>query len=314
MKRVKIIALNVIAIFASSAVLIAQGPPDPGPIVAGAALMPPPGSKGGMMAMHLENNLDVAPVKDVAFCAAVTTEHTQSFADGNRIHTSESSTLCRDSEGRTRRETGLNLLGAGAQTSAPRLITIDDPVGGVRYLLDSENKIAHKMVLMSPDKLPPNPAAMGAKGERVMIYRSTGGPIPMGADPPALPPPNVFFKQVGRDSNEPAPTTEKLGDETISGIRASGTRMTTTIPSGTMGNDKPIIVTSERWYSTDLSATVMMKHNDPWAGELKTEFTSVNTSEPDPALFTVPSDYKIVDEKSGPVTIRMATPAPPVVP
>ena len=35
---------------------------------------------------------------------------------------------------------------------------------------------------------------------------------------------------------------------------------------------------------------VMTKHNDPWAGELKTQFTGVNTAEPDPSLFTVPAD------------------------
>jgi len=56
----------------------------------------------------------------------------------------------------------------------------------------------------------------------------------------------------------------------------------------------------------------MTKHDDPWAGELETQFTNVNTSEPDPSLFTVPSDYKVVDDKDGPVTVRMVGPAPPV--
>jgi hypothetical protein len=44
---------------------------------------------------------------------------------------------------------------------------------------------------------------------------------------------------------------------------------------------------------------------------LETQFTNVNSSEPDPSLFTVPSDYKVVDDKDGPVTIRMVGPAPP---
>ena len=84
-----------------------------------------------------------------------------------------------------------------------------------------------------------------------------------------------------------------------------------TIPSGQMGNEQPILVTSERWYSPELKAAVMTKHNDPWAGELKTQFTSVNTAEPDPSLFTIPSDYKIVDDKEGPFTIKLPPPAPP---
>jgi hypothetical protein len=77
-----------------------------------------------------------------------------------------------------------------------------------------------------------------------------------------------------------------------------------------MGNEQPIVVTSERWYSPELKATVMTKHNDPWAGELKTQFTRVNTSEPEPSLFTVPGDYKIVDEKAGPFMIQLPSPAP----
>ena len=122
---------------------------------------------------------------------------------------------------------------------------------------------------------------------------------------------NMLYRKAGQDSNEPAPATENLADQTINGIHATGTRITTTIPSGKMGNDKPIVVTSERWYSPDLKATVMTKHDDPWAGELETQFINVNASEPDPSLFTVPSDYKIVDDKDGPVTVRMVGPAPP---
>jgi hypothetical protein len=67
--------------------------------------------------------------------------------------------------------------------------------------------------------------------------------------------------------------------------------MTHTIPAGKMGNEKPITVTSERWYSPELKATVTTKHNDPWAGELKTELKSVSASEPDASLFAVPADY-----------------------
>jgi len=90
--------------------------------------------------------------------------------------------------------------------------------------------------------------------------------------------------------------------------------MTTTIPAGQMGNDKPIVVTSEQWYSADLKATVMTKHSDPWAGELKTEFTNVNTAEPDPSMFSVPSDYRIADDKNGQVRIQMAAPLPATLP
>ena len=292
------LALIVTTMLAAS--MAAQSAPEsvPGPVAAD--ILPP---KGGVMALHLED-MDTPTVRGVPFCATVTTEHTQSFADGNRIHSSDSSTSCRDSEGRTRREAGLNLLAAGPQTSAPKLITIVDPVAGVRYMLDPDNKVAHKTALPVPGSASARFTGLPDKGEHMMVYQKAGGSEPHGFST------NVFFRKVGPDSSESAPTTQNLGDQTINGIRASGTRITTTIPSGKMGNDKPISVTSEQWYSSELKATVMTKHNDPWAGELKTEFSNVNTSEPDPSLFTVPSDYRIVDDKTGPFRIQMPEPGP----
>jgi hypothetical protein len=299
MKCLKLTAFVSIASLALAATVAAQGPQESGAVTA-SATMPPP--KAAMLGMHLEDNLDVAPVKGAPFCAAVATEHTQSFADGNRIHTTENSNICRDGEGRTHREASLNLLGAGPQASGPKLITILDPVAGVRYMLDSENKVAHKMTLPPPGSAPDRGLP---KGGEVFMMRSAGGAAGQTFSS------NMVYKKAEHDSSEPAPSTENLGDQTINGIHATGTRITTTIPSGKMGNDKPIVVTSERWYSPDLKATVMTKHDDPWAGELETQFTNVNSSEPDPSLFTVPSDYKVVDDKDGPVTIRMVGPAPP---
>jgi hypothetical protein len=137
----------------------------------------------------------------------------------------------------------------------------------------------------------------------MMIFRSAGG----GEGNVST---NVFYQKDGQMRDD-APNTESLGDQSINGIHATGTRMTHTIPAGKMGNEKPIVVTSERWYSQDLKATIMTKHSDPWAGELKTEFTSVSTSEPDASLFTVPSDYKIVDDKNGPIMIQKLAPTIP---
>jgi hypothetical protein len=292
-------------VFSMAVGLSAQNGPEAGSVaVAGGAML---GPKASMVAMSV-NDMDAAPVKGAPFCATVVTDHSQAFADGNRIHTNENSTLCRDSEGRIRREAALNLLGAGSEKSAEKLITIVDPVAGARYVLDPVNKVAHKMPLAPPGSIVARPGGLPEKGEHVMIYRAEG------AGGPQLFNSNVFFKKIGPGSNEPAAATEELGDQTVNGIRATGTRMTTTIPAGQMGNDKPIIVTSERWYSSDLKATVMTKHSDPWAGELKTELTSVNTSEPDPALFTVPSDYRVADDRNGQVRIQMAAPLPATLP
>lgn len=256
----------------------------------------------GMISVRI---MDAEPVKGTPFCATISTEHTQNLADGNRIHTTDASTECRDSEGRMRRESILMLLGPAAQNPPSKLIIIIDPVAGFRYVLDTNAKIARKM------PIPPAPGAAGATTRKtapgtanVTFYQAAGaaGYEVIGSQP---------INKDGHGENQPDSTTENLGDQTIDGIHATGTRVTTTIAAGKMGNEQPMVITSERWYSPELNATVMTKHNDPRAGELKTQFTNVNISEPDPSLFSVPGDYKILDEKAGPVTINLPPLAPP---
>src|SRR5579862_775549 len=290
---------------------VAAAQTDPAPPLMRLPDLLPMQAKAGMVSVRSEI-MDAEPVKGSPFCASISTEHTQNFVDGNRIHTSDSSTMCRDSEGRMRRESTLMLLGPAAQNPSSKLITIIDPVAGFRYVLDPNVKVARKMPLAPP------PGAADAKQIRgaavrdaapasgnVMFYQAGGAPGPelMGTQ--------VFIRKSGQAEKEPDSSTENLGDQTIEGIHATGTRVTTTIAAGKMGNEQPMQVTSERWYSPELKATIMTKHNDPWAGELKTQFTNVNTSEPDPSLFSIPSDYKIVDEKSGPLMINLPPPAPP---
>jgi len=73
-----------------------------------------------------------------------------------------------------------------------------------------------------------------------MIYQRSGGP---GSDVMFN---NVIVKKGGPDAPESEANKENIGDQTIEGIHTVGTRMTTTIPAGKMGNEKPITVTSER--------------------------------------------------------------------
>lgn len=301
----------VIAIFINSlliAAVAAQTVPGPPPGFGSAPMIAGFQAKAGVAGVSVDG-MDEAPVKGMPFCAVISTEHTQPFADGNRIHTTDASTFCRDSMGRTRREASLNLLGAAPQKSGVKLITIVDPVAGYRYVLDTNSKTARRMPLPSADSAPFAKGTAGAppagKLDQVMFFRTEEAPGPNVVYR------NVFVNKAGPDAGEPPPASENLGDQTIDGIHATGTRITTTIPAGRLGNEQPIRVTSERWYSPELKATVLTKHNDPWAGEVKTEFTSVSTSEPDTSLFVVPSDYKIVDEKAGPFTIKLPPPAPP---
>jgi TonB family protein len=106
----------------------------------------------------------------------------------------------------------------------------------------------------------------------------------------------------------PKPVTESLGKQSIEGVEAEGTRTTITFPAGAMGNERPINVVSERWYSPELQIVVMTKHSDPRFGETSYRLTNINRSEPASNLFEVPSDYTLKTETSYPRQMRMMTP------
>jgi len=214
-------------------------------------------------------------VKGVPFSAQAITEHTQTLADGNHIHVTHASSVFRDSEGRVRREMDITGMAPLASTaSSPKVIMINDVVAGVRYILNPDMKTANKMP----------PKHMGD----VMYHRMQGG----------------------ASAQKPQETTENLGDQVIQGLKVQGTRTTTTIPAGQMGNERPIQIVSERWYSPDLQTTVKFTHSDPWAGETTYQLTNINRSEPDASLFQIPAGYAI---KEGPpfVGLHGAPPPPP---
>jgi hypothetical protein len=109
-------------------------------------------------------------VKGAPYSAEAVTETIQTLGDGNRIIQTSSSKIYRDSEGRTRREQSLKAIGPWAVSGeAPVMISIDDPVAGVHYNLDSNTKTANKMVApQALDKL-----ALDAAKAKIIKARPT---------------------------------------------------------------------------------------------------------------------------------------------
>ncbi len=90
-----------------------------------------------------------------------------------------------------------------------------------------------------------------------------------------------------------APKEEDLGAQVIQGLTAQGKRVTRTIPAGQVGNQRPIDIVTETWYSPDLQVVLMSKTSDPRFGETVYQLNHINRAEPDHSLFTVPSDYTV---------------------
>jgi hypothetical protein len=106
--------------------------------------IPPP--HDNFIFMASEMNSDGKVVKGAPYSAQALTEAVQTLSDGNRIINKSTATLYRDSEGRTRREQTLRVMGPLIGTGeAPQTIFINDPVAGVNYALDTRSHVAHKM-------------------------------------------------------------------------------------------------------------------------------------------------------------------------
>ncbi len=223
-------------------------------------------------------------VKGAPYSAQAVNEMAQDLADGNRIMTTSSSMLYRDSQGRERREE--------SSGGTVRSVFITDPVEGVNYTLMPKNKEAHK----SGQRNVGFSYTTGGKGEgagtgrggavmteaRTFIMNSTGN----GAE-------TFFFSNQEVNSSKLKPVVENLGTQTMEGVSAEGTRTTVTIPAGQIGNSLPIMIVSERWYSPDLQVTIMNKRTDPRTGTTTYKLTNINRSEPSPTMFQVPSDYTV---------------------
>jgi hypothetical protein len=232
-----------------------------------------------------------APVKSAPYSATINNESIQTLADGNRIVQTNTGTVSRDSQGRTRQDAALPAIGNLSAASAPHLVFIQDPVAGTSYTLNLTDKTAWKNP-MSPGGTDGPGAAVGT-----FFIQTASGPPPV---PPPAPPMIALTKHLATDEQLEA-NTESLGSQTMEGVVVNGVRTTHTIPAGQIGNDRPISIVTEVWTSTDLKTIISSKRNDPRMGEQTFRLTNIVRAEPDPSLFTVPADFKIVD--GGPKTI-----------
>jgi hypothetical protein len=202
-------------------------------------------------------------VKGSPLSAQTNTEVVRVLADGTHIDQKSNGSISRDSQGRTRLEVAHPPLAAGMGTvggiPAYHIVFIMDPVAQTHYILEPDRKIARQM------GMPP-----AGDMKRMEAFHGRG------------------MMQGGKNT-----TTESLGTQTINGVSATGTRITQTIPVGEIGNDQPIQVVVERWYSPALQMNIMTKRNDPRIGTITYQLADISQEEPPASLFQVPSDYTI---------------------
>jgi hypothetical protein len=301
---------------------------------AGVPPLPPPGAGAGPVfatsdgAMGFSfvaaEPLSAKVVKGAPYSAEATIESTQSLPDGNRIVHRQTVHLYRDSQGRTRREETLAAIGPWAsQGTPPTIVTIQDPKAGAAYVLNPQNKTAHKLRgPMGAPSLPGIPGgdvvfgthsttdgnAVGNAGVQVMVDGNEVTTSPMSGEVGMLAPRSLVA--VGTSGTRVAAAqgnldkkVEALGQEDIAGVSAAGTRTSITIPANAIGNEQPLIIVNDKWSSQELQIVLRTKQSDPRFGETTYEVTALDRAEPSHTLFELPPDYKL--------TAAPALPFPP---
>jgi hypothetical protein len=233
----------------------------------------PPGGPGDFAMVRPEFGLAGKLVTGAPYTAQVVTQFTQTLADGNRIQKTNTASVARDSQGRTRNETSVGgigpLAGSGAASKA---VFINDPVAGVGYMLDAGSHTARQIPAMNRHHPGSDPAAQvkTESARAAMRQRAMA---------------NV--------------KSEDLGTQVIDGLAVQGKRLTRTVPAAQAGSERDIEVVTETWTSPELQLVVMSKTSDLRFGDSVYKLTNISRAEPDPALFAVPSDYQVQQGRPG---------------
>jgi hypothetical protein len=255
--------LLILSSLLSLTTLDAQTPPRPVTRVRLANVNSDPGN------VMIVSSANVGPViKQAPYSAEAVTETVQTLADGNRIVQRSTVKLYRDSEGRERREEG----------SPTNLVFISDPNSNSHFTLRSDKATSETMFLQGGLAAPAPTTGI------VTMTRTVAAPFSTLQAGRALP----TTMGLGQSKKE------DLGKRFIEGVETNGTRTTTTIPAGEIGNDRAIEIIDEEWFSPALQLNVMTRHYDPRTGDVTYRLTQLQRVEPLRSLFegsaNVPSE------------------------
>jgi hypothetical protein len=100
------------------------------------------------------------------------------------------------------------------------------------------------------------------------------------------------------------PKSEDLGTAIIEGVEVHGRRTTLTTPAGEVGNDQPLVSTTESWSAPSLGITLRSVRDNPQSGKSTTEVVRLDLTEPPLSTFQPPEGYKVIVEELHQVACR----------
>ena len=225
----------------------------------------------------------LSPVTGEPYQAEKLTRSTQTLSDGTVITHETRGLIARDAAGRVRED--LYIVHSGQVNGKEvdkslQSATVGDPVAHrMLFWTGTGGKIAMEMPLPSLPAIltaPPPPPP----------------PRPMGTEDT---PPRAISLGSRSAASKDTVRTESLGRQSLAGVMVDGTRVTTTIPLGEVGNDRPIEVVHEEWSSPQLGIVVKTVDTDPRTGEQTMELNALEQVEPSETLFQAPAGYTVQD-------------------
>lgn len=209
-------------------------------------------------------------IADRPFTLTINASVERPLVDGNVIRGEATIREARDRSGRTLFEQQMGCFtGEDGQTRVFFSVQVRDPV-------------AHSLSTWSSDN-PWNPKIATVIHNSPHTDLQQPRRIPDARHPRVLP-------------SFPNHVVEDLGTRTIAGVEAFGTRTTNTVPAGERGNKLPLVSTTEMWRSEALDVTLLEIVDDPIEGKKRFEVTEVTQSDPDPAVFAPPANYRIEEK------------------
>jgi len=205
--------------------------------------------------------IDVLPLSGMPFSATETNVWTRSLDGGGTVTSYLKANVIRDGQGRLYRE---RQHFTPDQNADPRITLyefyIDDPSARTRTICTVRTRSCHILGYQPTRELPLQPPGPFDQGRRTL-------------------------------------TREPLGSQTVDGLPVVGTLENVTVSPGTIGNDTPVTLSREFWYSADLKTNLSVIRKDPREGTQTVTFTTLSRNEPDPRDFAIPSGYTVTDDR-----------------
>jgi hypothetical protein len=220
---------------------------------------PSRGPDGGTR-VHVDG-IQVLPVAGKPFSGKDSIDWTRTLEDGSVVTTHLTAIVARDSQGRIRRERVTFVPANSSEPSKPVEMIVSDPAEHTRTTCIIASRHCTVTDYHTPLKFSPLPAGSLDNGKRFLAR-------------------------------------ESLGSNVIDDLNVVGTRETLTINAGVIGNNQPVVTTREFWYSSDLEINLSVTRKDPREGTQVIQLIELSRDEPDAALFRVPSDFVIEDQRT----------------